>query len=301
MDKSDRPLDLRQLRYFVAVAEELHFGRAAQRLAITQPPLSFNITKLEETLGFRLLRRSTREVALTPAGRVIYQEAIKILALTREARALAGRAARGEAGTIHIGFVGSAMLTPLAARVRHFGKARPDAQVVVHELNSFEQIDALQRRQIDFGIIHPRAMPRGVASQVLDAERFVCALPADHSLADRARINLRHLRHEEFVLFPRHFSPEYHDKIVALCARAGFMPNIRHEVRHMLSIASLVARNFGVSLVPAAVQAVTLPNLKFLPLAGAENVSELRGIWREDDTSPLVPHLLSALVGRPRR
>ena len=291
-------MDLRQLRYFVAVAEELHFGRAARRLAITQPPLSFNIAKLEESLGFELLRRSTREVALTPAGQVMYQEALNILASTKKAQALAGRIARGESGTIHVGFVGSALLTRLTKVTRAFGVARPDVQVIVHELNSFEQVDALQHRQIDLGIIHPRALPGGIASRVLDRQGFVCALPADHPLAVHAEIGLHELQSEDFVLFSRSFSPEYYDKIVAMCVRAGFTPNIRHEVRHMLSIAALVARKFGVSLVPASLQTVALPNLSFRPLARPEQPSELRGIWREGDPSALVYSLLEALIPR---
>jgi DNA-binding transcriptional LysR family regulator len=291
------PMDLRQLRYFVAVAEELHFGRAARRLAITQPPLSFNIARLEESLGFPLLRRTTREVALTPAGRVVYQEALKILALAREARELAERTARGEAGTVRVGIVGSALLTPLAARVRAFDAARPGAQVVVRELNSFEQIDAVQRRQIDIGIIHPRATPGGLACRLLASEPFICALPADHPLAGHKRVDLRRLRDENFVLFPRHFSPEYYDQIAALCLHAGFTPVIRHEARHMFSVASLVAHRFGVSLVPASLRAVTVPNLVFRPLTRAVAPSELHGIWREDESSPLVHALWASLAG----
>lgn len=291
-----RAMDLRQLRYFVAVAEELHFGRAAQRLAITQPPLSFNIAKLEESLGYALLRRSTREVALTPAGQVMYQEALKILALTREAQALAGRIARGESGTIHVGFVGSALLTRLTEVTRSFGVARPGVRVIIHELNSFEQVEALQHRQIDLGIIHPRALPGGIEWRVVDRQGFVCALPADHPLAARAAISLHDLQHEDFVLFSRPFSPEYWDKIVAMCVRAGFTPNIRHEVRHMQSVAALVARKFGVSLVPASLQEIVLPNLCFRPLALPEEPAELRGIWREGEPSALVPSLLEALA-----
>lgn len=289
-------MDLRQLRYFVAVAEELHFGRAAARLAITQPPLSFNIRQLEASLGLELLRRSTREVALTPAGKVIYVEALKILALTRDAENLAGRVARGEQGSVRIGCLGSSLLTGLAGVIREFGAARPEVEVVVQELNTFEQIDALQRNQIDIGIIHPRVIPSGVSSRLLHTESFVCVLPADHPLANSDAIDLRHLRDEEFVLFPRHFAPEHYDQVVALCASAGFMPNIRHKVRHMLTIATLVAQKFGVALLPASVQVVQFPNLVSRPIVRAGKPSELHGIWRSDEQSPVVLALLAALA-----
>ncbi len=289
-------MDLRQLRYFVAVAEELHFGRAAARLAITQPPLSFNIRQLEASLGLELLRRSTREVALTPAGRVIYQEAVKILALTRDAQDLAGRVARGELGAVRIGCLGSSLLTGLASVIREFGAARPEVEMVVQELNTYEQIDALQRNQIDIGIIHPRVIPSGVSSRLLHTESFVCVLPASHPLAGDDVIDLRRLRNEDFVLFPRHFAPEHYDQVVALCASAGFTPNIRHKVRHMLTIATLVAQNFGVALVPASVQVVQLPNLVSRPIARPGKPSELHGIWRSDEQSPVVLALLAALA-----
>ncbi|MGO4330058.1 LysR family transcriptional regulator [Cupriavidus sp. 2TAF22] len=288
-------MDLRQLRYFVAVAEELHFGRAAERLSISQPPLSFNIRQLETSLGFELLRRSTREVALTPAGKVMYQEALKILALARDAQGLAGRAAKGETGTVHVGLVGSALLTRLAAAMRAFATARPGVEVVVHELNSFEQIDVLQRGQIDIAIAHPRVIPAGLSARVLHTERFICLLPSRHVLAGHAAVDLRQLRQEDFILFPRHFAPEYYDKIVALCMRAGFTPCIRHEVRHMLTIATLVAQNFGVSLVPESVQLMQLPNLACRPLAKEGRRSELHGIWRDDEQAPAVLGLLAAL------
>lgn len=285
-------MDLRQLRYFVAVAEELHFGRAAQRLAITQPPLSFNIAKLEESLGVELLRRTTREVALTPAGRAMYQEALKILALSRDAEALAGRIARGESGVVHLGFVGSALLMQHTETTQRFGIQRPEVEVIVHELNSFEQVDALQHRQIDLGIIHPRSLPAGIEWRVLSRQPFVCALATDHALAAKSEIALKDLEGEDFVLFSRPFSQDYYDKIVTMCARAGFVPSIRHEVRHMLSIAALVARKFGVSLVPASLQHVVLPNLCFRPLVDADECSELRVIWRENESSALVHALL---------
>ncbi|ABF10663.1 LysR family transcriptional regulator [Cupriavidus metallidurans] len=288
-------MDLRQLRYFVALAEELHFGRAAARLAITQPPLSFNIAKLEASLGVQLLQRTTREVALTAAGKEIYKEALKILALTANARELAGRAARGEIGAVHVGFVGSAVLTPLGERIRAFGAIHPDVDVVLHELNSFEQIDALQARHIDIGIIHPRVIPNGIASHSLHGEHFICLLPADHPLARDRTIDVRELRHDDFVLFPRHFSPEFHDQIVALCASVGFTPNIRHQVRHMLTIATLVAKRFGVSIVPRSVDVVTLPNLACRPLGKQATPSELVGIWRDDEQGSAVLSMLHAL------
>lgn len=292
-------MDLRQLRYFVAVAEELHFGRAAKRLSITQPPLSFNIRQLEASLGMELLRRTTREVALTEAGKVIYREALKLLTLARSAEEQARRAASGEAGVVHIGFVGSSFLTSLASDIRDFAATRPEVEVVLYELSSYEQIDALQRGQIDIGIVHPRVMPSGIASRVLHREAFACLLPETHALARREIIDLQQLQHDDFVLFPRDFSPGYYDKILSLCVEAGFTPHIRHKVRNMLTIATLVSHEFGVSLVPASLGKVQLPNLACRPLSHAANLSDLRGIWRQDEEQPAVLALLSCLAASP--
>ncbi len=289
-------MELRQLRYFVAVAEELHFGRAARRLAISQPPLSFNIARLEESLGYTLLRRSTREVQLTAAGQVFYREACRILSLADQAKTLGSRAAAGEAGSLRIGFVGAALLTPLAALLRQFDLDRPGLLVTVHELNSFEQIHALQREQIDFGILHPRSVPDGLHTQVLYREPFVCALPADHPLAAQKQIQLLALKDEPFVLFPRHFSPEYHDRIIALCMEAGFTPHIRYEVRANATVASLVAAGFGVAIVPQSVRRVAIDGLQFRPLAKNQAHSELIGAWRNGDDASMIAPLLAALA-----
>lgn len=292
-------MDLRQLRYFVAVAEELHFGRAAKRLSITQPPLSFNIRQLETSLGMELLRRSTREVALTEAGKVIYRQALKLLALARDAQDQAWRAANGEAGAVNIGFVGSSFMTRLAAEIRGFAAARPEVEVVLHELNSYEQIDALQRGQIDIGIVHPRVMPSGIASRVVHSEPFICLLPETHALAGLASIDLQQLQHDAFVLFPRDFSPGYYDKVVSLCLQAGFTPQIRHKVRNMQTIATLVSHEFGVSLVPASLGQMALPNLACRPLSQPTSPSDLRGIWRHDEDQPAVLAMLACLPEPP--
>lgn len=288
-------MELRQLRYFVAVAEELHFGKAAKRLSISQPPLSFNISRLEESLGYALLRRSTREVTLTPAGKVLYREACRILSLADQAQMLGSRAASGELGSLRIGFVGAALLTPIAAILRRFELERPGVLLSVHELNSFEQIDALQRDQIDFGILHPRSIPDGLHTQVLYREPFVCALPASHPLARKKEVRLEALKNESFVLFPRHFSPEYHDQIIALCMSEGFAPHIRYEVRANATVAALVAAGFGVAIVPQSVRRVAIDGLEFRPLVKADISSELIGAWRNEENEGLIKPLLAEL------
>lgn len=289
-------MELKRLRYFVAVAEELHFSRAARRLSISQPPLSANILKLEEELGYALLRRTTRQVALTPAGKVFYREACRILSLVDQARHLGARAADGQIGLLRLGFVGTALLTPLAGRLRSFGSAYPDLVLTVHELNSFEQIDALEREQLDFSILHDRPTPDSIATCVLHREPFVCALPADHPLAEESSIHLSRLRDESFVLFPRAFSPQYHDKIIAMCVAEGFTPQIRYEVRNNATVVSLVAAGFGIAIVPSSISRLSVPGLRFCTLAGRIGESILIGAWRRGEDEALILPLLKAVA-----
>lgn len=294
-------MDIRQLKYFVAVAEELHFGRAAKRLSITQPPLSFNIKRLEESLNFELLRRNTREVALTAAGRVLYTEAIKILAHVEIAERLVGRAAAGESGSVRIGILGSALLTPIPGRVRSFGYAHPDVSIEILELTSVEQYEALLNEEIDIGVVHPRDLPARtpVSSAQIYSENFMCALHSSHPLAiKRKAIELNDLRDEEFILFPRQSAPAYYEKIVALCVSAGFVPRMRHQVRNMLSMTSLVALNFGVALVPTAISRLPTPEVTYRRLQNVDGDSELHCISRTDEQSPAVLGMLKALRAR---
>jgi DNA-binding transcriptional LysR family regulator len=288
-------MDVRQLKYFVAIAEELHFGRAAKRLCITQPPLSFNIKRLEESLGFELLRRNTRDVALTTAGKALYAEATKILAQMESARRLAERAAQGKLGHVRIGALGSALLTSLPEKIRSFQSPRPDVSIEINELTSVEQYEALRQEQIDIGIVHFRPLPAGVSSALAYSERFMCALHHSHRFAARKKVNLSQLAGDEFILFPRHSAPAYHERIVALCVEAGFVPRVRHQVRNMLSVTSLVSQNLGVAIIPAVISRVPMPDVVYRHLRDPGAISELHCIWRTQETSPLVLGMVAAL------
>lgn len=289
-------MTLKQLRYFIAVAEELHFGRAAQRLSISQPPLSFNIARLEEALGYRLLDRSSRKVELTAAGKVFYSEACRILRVVEQARLLGSRASIGQSGSIRIGFVGTAIFSPISEALRQFDLEHPNTLISVHELNSFEQIDALQGNQIDFGILYQRSIPDSLNFQILYREPFVCALPAPHPVAQKKSIHLRSLKDESFVLPPRYFSSEYHNRIMSMCIKEGFTPHIRYEARTNAIATVLVAAGFGVAIVPASISRIAIDGLCFRPLANTSVQSELIGVWRKGNHEKLIQPLLTKLA-----
>ncbi|MCO6056004.1 LysR family transcriptional regulator [Pseudomonas sp. MOB-449] len=288
-------MDLKQLRYFVAVAEELHFGRAAARLFISQPALSFDIKKLEEQLGIQLLLRNNKSVKLTAAGEVLLEEARSLLLQAEQARRLTLRSAQGALGRLRVGFVSSLLHRGLPAAVAGFEARYPGMEVVLQEMNSAEQAQALQRGQIDIGFVHRGTLPSGIESQLLIADAFVCCLPPGHRLAKREVIDLAELRDEPFILFPRHASPHYHDLIIARCVAAGFSPQIRHEARLWQTIATMVAKGMGVALLPESLSGAWRHDLCSVAIQQSGPPSEVHAILSEDNPSEAARHFLDIL------
>ncbi|HYM72145.1 MAG TPA: LysR family transcriptional regulator [Stellaceae bacterium] len=248
-------MELRHLRYFVAVAEEGHVTRAAERLGIQQPPLSQQIRALEAELDAQLFHRKPRGVDLTPAGRVFFEEAKAILARASEAAAATRRAARGEAGRVGLGFTSSASFHPFVPRaIRAFREAYPLVAFALEESGTVELVEALRAEQIDAAFIRsPVGAIAGVAVHPVLDEPMVVALPSGHRLAGPpGAVRLGALADETFILYRRPVGPGLHDAIIAACDRAGFSPNIGQEAPRMLSTLSLVAAGLGVSLVPAS-------------------------------------------------
>ncbi|MBW8847019.1 MAG: LysR family transcriptional regulator [Burkholderiales bacterium] len=239
-------MEFRHLRYFIALAEELHYGRAAQRLAISQPPLSVAIQQLEASIGARLFDRDSKGVRLTPAGEAFRASAQALLDRAEDACALAREVQAGEVGRLRLGFVGSTLFNGLSAWLQAFQASHPKVEVVIVELNSQDQIDALLQEDLDLGLVHTDRLPPGLAAQPLYSEPFLACLPAGHPLAALAEIPLAALSDQPFILFSRKGSPDYHARIVEICRQHGFYPRLQHEGRHWLSVVSLVAQGMGV-------------------------------------------------------
>ncbi|AKJ69582.1 LysR family transcriptional regulator [Pandoraea thiooxydans] len=281
-------MDLKQLRYFVAVAEELHFGRAAKRLFISQPALSFDIRKFEEQLGVQLLSRTNKSVALTNAGRVLLDEARKLLQQADEARRVTVRSAHGLAGRLRIGFVNAMLYRGLPQAMQRFEADHPAVEIILKEMNTSEQVQAIQRMQIDMGYAHWGNFPPDVVSAPILSEPFVCCLPVAHRLARRRTIEVRALANEPFILFPRSVSPHYHDLIIAMCVEAGFSPLIRHEARLWQSVVSMVEFGLGVALVPSTLRRVGNDRVCYRPLARNQLESQVLLLRRADEAEPAV-------------
>ena len=283
-------MDLRQLRYFVTVAEELHFGRAARRLAMTQPPLSQQIQALEEEIDVQLFARTRRSVVLTHAGAQWLPEVRRVLADAAALPALARRLARGEVGTLALAFVSTADYGILPELLRHFRARHPEVDLQLREATSDVQLEALAEGSIDAGlVIRPQlpAMPQGLSYLPLVREPLVLAVPdgwqAQHQ-ADDGSVSLREAAHEPLVIFPRRSAPAFYDIITAYYARDGLTPVIAQEAIQMQTIVSLVSAGMGVALVPASLRNLRRTGVSYLALRdeGADVPQIETGlVWRE--------------------
>lgn len=301
-------MEFRHLRYFLVLAEELHYGRAARRLAISQPPLSLNIQQLEASVGAKLFDRDSRGVRLTAAGRAFRESAAALLAQAEAARALARDIEAGAIGRLRVGFVGSMLYRGLPEHLRAFQARYPGMQVALTELNSQEQVEALLHDELDVGFIHTGRVPPELSATLVHSEPFVACIPAGHPLAAQPAVALADLREEPFILFSRQASPDYYRRIVDLCADQGFSPQVRHEVRHWLSVVSLVSQGMGVSVVPAALERSGMAGAAFRPFAtgGAEGdarrsartatPSEVYCVWKTAADLPAREHFVAMLA-----
>lgn len=286
-------MELRHLRYFVAVAEELHFHRAAERLHISQPPLSQQIRALEAELGVQLLERNRRSVSLTAAGAVYLHEAREILAAVEHATETARSVARGESGRLAVGFVGSAMHGALPDVLRAHRRAYPKVALALRELPTAGQLEALASGRIDVGVLRPPVLEPALAFETIHTEPFVVALPADHPLAAEDEVALVALLDEPFVLLARREAPGLHLSLNEAMFAAGGIPRVVQEAREMQTVVGLVAAGLGVSLVPASVGADAHHGVAYRPVAGEPPVVELALAWKPDALTPVVEAFLA--------
>ncbi|HEX6479803.1 MAG TPA: LysR family transcriptional regulator [Ktedonobacteraceae bacterium] len=286
-------MELRHLRYFVTVAEELHFGRAALRLSIVQPSLSQQIRQLEDELGFPLLYRTKRYVELTDAGKVFLVEARHVLAQVQEAKRAAQRAYRGEVGRLVIGYISSSTYDLLPVMLRVYRERFPAVDVALRELTTPEQLRALEEENIQVGLLRLPISAPLLKVEVVRREPIVCVLPEQHPLAIHERIEASLLANEPFVLQASQRGAGYYAQLMNLCLASGFSPNVIQEVTEMHTIVSLVAAGMGVSLVPLSSQNIRSQGVVYRELEGTPTLTEMAVAWRRDAHSSLVQNFLS--------
>ena len=285
-------MDLKALRYFVAAAEELHFGRAAARVGIAQPPLSIAIRKLEAELDAALFVRSTRRVELTDAGRELLGHARALLAGTVAAQEAVRRAVGVETKTLRVGFAASSALGLLPEIVRAFRREWPQVKLEIVEFEGAAPDVELRAGRIELSILRGPLSVRSLVAETLIRERLVLAIAAAHPLARAKRIDLAQAAHEPFVMFPRAAAPFLFDTIVGACVAAGFSPRIVQEASTWAAVSSLVAANLGITIAPASARYLHPAGLVFRPLVDDRPRVELIAAWPKGELAPAAADFL---------
>jgi len=294
----DTQMKTHLLRYFVVLAEELHFGRAALRLAITQPPLSVAIKSLEEDLGVRLLERDAKQVRLTDAGAAFLIEARQVLSQIQRAADVARNVAQGRQGQLDIGVTGSMIYRDLPHVMQAFAQQRPDIDITLHEMSTTEQQAAILRGLLQGGFVNIITPAPGLALWPLAPDTLVCCLPENHPQAQQASLDLRSLAHERFVMFVRDVSPANYDNVIACLHNAGIHPRTSHAVRQWLAVISLVAIGQGVALVPSCMQRAGMAGVRYVPLHSNHGQTALTAgafVWHPQSRSAALDALIEVI------
>ncbi|MDH6708510.1 DNA-binding transcriptional LysR family regulator [Kitasatospora sp. MAA19] len=297
----DRPeLPLPQLYAFLVLAEELHFGDAAARLGIAQPPLSQQIRRLEDKVGHPLFHRTPAGVTLTPVGRELLPAAQRALADLTAGLAAARAVGSGRAGRLRIGFAASLALTVLPGLLQTFRHRYPDVHLDIHEMTSAPQLAALHEQAIDIGLLRePPVDEPALDFRTVLTEPFVAVLPTAHPLAPQRTVHLADLADSPFVLLPRGVGPQLHDQIIGLCTAAGFAPRITQHAVEWQTMCALVKAGLGVTLAPASIRHIRLDGIVFRRLTPGGTRTRVAVAWRRNDRNPLVANLLTAFDPDP--
>jgi DNA-binding transcriptional LysR family regulator len=297
-------MELRQLRYLQVLAEELHFGRAAQRLGIAQPALTQQIQTLERDLGAKLFQRTKRSVHLTVAGRLTLEQAVRTLEQAERTATVARKAGRGEQGSVEIGFVGSAAFSGLLSKiVFDYRKISPDVELRLHELDITQQVEDVYSGRIDLGFIRPpvRRWPDGVTSLMLSREPIIIALPKGHPLSRRSAVPIAALADESFIATQFQEGVGFYAQVAAICRAGNLTPRITQRGRQFAAIGSLVGAGLGVAFVPDSVRNLRFPNVVYRPLAGASGFTDLALVFRKAEQAPAVVSFIDKARQATRR
>ena len=295
-------MEFRRLRYFVAVAEEMNFTRAAERLHIAQPPLSIQIRALEQEVGVRLFDRDQRHVFLTQAGKHLLERARSILASVEAAKAEVKCAELGEVGALQLGYAASAMFTSaLTSAIKQFQIAFPHVLLTLHEMPSLDQLNGLHYRTLDAGVVRQSggAVPSGIVLEKWYRSPLVAAMTNDHPLAKRRTIGIGDLRDQPLIMYPRDSGIGLYWQVIRLCAAAGFRPQIVREVQELTTIVGLVDAGVGIAVVPADTKSIRLAGVAYVALRDKEAFSTLYLAFRERDRNAHLRGLLAKLRDQP--
>ncbi|UVO09056.1 LysR family transcriptional regulator [Pectobacterium polonicum] len=287
-------MELRYLRYFVAVAQAKHFTRAAENLRMSQPPLSQQIKKFEQEIGTPLFKRLTRGVEMTEAGQALYEDAYRILQLTDSAIARTRSIARGETGSLKVGFSPSAMFHPTVLSLLHrYCQQHPHVQPLPKEENPATLIASLQERHIDIAFLRlPCDLSDEINGEILAEEPMKLVLPAGHTLSHKAQVSLSELRQEPLIIFPREVCPGLHDMIIRTCYLSGYGPKPSPFAPQLTATIGMVAAGFGITLVPESLACIKADNVTYHDIGMPKIHTQIAAIWRKHERSAAIVNLI---------
>lgn len=289
------PFDLRTLYYFTVLAEEKHFGLAAKRIGIEQPPLSLQIKKLEGIIGAELFDRSSRRIRLTVVGEALLPEAYRLLEHSVHLMDAVKSVGRGQSGVLHIGFATSTIFSGITEAIQQHKKLYPKVELRLQELSSAAQTEALINGTIDIGFIREAGRHEQIICKPIIKEKFMIVLSARHPLSKKKSINFHELTDEPFIHFPRSVAPGLYDKISQVFVRAKFYPNIVQEAYEWQTIVSLAESDLGVSICPASFQKLRVGKVQYRPLQDVKTQTSISVCYREGNSSRLIPCFLEVL------
>ncbi|MBT2336620.1 LysR family transcriptional regulator [Variovorax paradoxus] len=288
-------MELRQLRHFVALAEEMHFGRAAQRVCITQSALSASIARLEEFFGLRLFERDSKTVRITTSGQLMLRSAREMISQAIRTEDMSRALAIGKVGRIEVGFSGPVMYRGLGHVILGCRRDFPEIEIAMCEIFSRKQVELIRSGKLDAGLVTFHQPPAGLAHIELYNDRFVLCLPSDHQLARRHTIDIALLREEAFVLPGQLRNPNIHDQLVGLCATAGFYPRVSFQTDSSVTTLHLVAQGLGISFVLESLAQLHIPGLKFVPLDPTLPGRSAYFIWDGERVAPGLDTVIEAV------
>lgn len=291
--------EIRHLRYFVAVAEELSFSKAAVRLHMSQPPLSQQIKALEDDLGVQLLERSRREVRLTEAGKIFLNESRTILASLRSAVGATIRAAEADGGNVKIGFVTSALLDVLPSLLARMSKSFPEIELSVYDMSSRDQVEALMQERLDIGIVHSIPAIAAFNKLPIYSEPFILAIPEGHELEKEEKITAADLEKYRIIGFSREHSPSLYDAQLACCLAKGFRPTLVHQARTPFTVFQLIRSGLGISIVPKPYSRLPFPGIVFKDVDNSAGHLHLYAVWRDEISSELIKKVIRQVMYEP--
>jgi DNA-binding transcriptional LysR family regulator len=292
---NEMPLELKDLRAFVAVAEEMHFGRAAARLHISAPPLTRQIQKMERLVGARLFDRTKRTVVITAAGSALLSEARGILEQAEKLPDTAQRAAQGQSGVLQVGVNAAALFSQTKEVQRKILQDLPNIRVIWRVLSSMDQITAIRQGSLDLGFVHTPIEHEGLSVRRMLREPLTAALPTNHPLANRQSIRLKDLHDQVFLIGARNLSPHDYDRLINACTSEGFTPKLDHQTQSMMSYLGLVAIGAGITITPTSMAEVKIEGVTYVRIEGPEHYSEISIAWDPRNITPVLARFLKGL------